>query len=81
MKVEGSRKADFQDLVALKIIEDRVFRKPRQRRRTQRAAETVPLKASLLRSRGADWWGSVNGAVIDEPIIRDAPTTMMLACA
>lgn len=39
---------------------------------TQRAAETCSLKASLLPKSRANWWGSWAGAIIDEPIIRDA---------
>ena len=72
MKVE-IRKADFQDLVALKIIEDACF--PEAEAATlESLSERLKLfpESFLIAELEGELVGFVNGAVIDEPIIRDA---------
>lgn len=72
MKVE-IRKADLQDLVALKIIEDACF--PEAEAATLASlSERLKLfpESFLVAEVEGELVGFVNGAVIDEPIIRDA---------
>jgi MAF protein len=72
MKVE-IRKAELQDLAALKIIEDTCF--PQAEAATLEAlSERLQLfpESFLVAEADGELVGFVNGAVIDEPIIRDA---------
>lgn len=65
----------------MKIIEDACF--PEAEAATLASlSERLKLfpESFLVAEVEGELVGFVNGAVIDEPIIRDAPTTMMLAC-